>query len=194
MMSEDSDTEGGPQRAVLEVGACSSSPPPEPPPIDPNVPKPRIPKVTSDSFISEMLSDREAKQEGATAATTANPSIPEEEVALGEPEAKCPPPALVLSPSLSGGLGDPQWSNVDLEETQTHLAVGPAAVRGDSPDTCSLSSVATYTLCQGDPYGADEHPLWAWVSGGGCGVDCHSQLNWFNSATGETHTVDIVSP
>uniref|UniRef100_A0A673W408 Tectonin beta-propeller repeat-containing protein 1 n=1 Tax=Salmo trutta TaxID=8032 RepID=A0A673W408_SALTR len=136
--------------ASISIGACSSSPPPEPPPIDPDIPKPRIPKVTSDSFISEMLSDQE--------------------VALGEPEAKCPLPALVLSPSLSGGLGDPQWSNVDLEETQTHLAVGPAGVRGDSPDTCSLSSVATYTLCQGDPYGADEHPLWAWVSGGGCAL------------------------
>uniref|UniRef100_A0A8C8C3A0 Tectonin beta-propeller repeat-containing protein 1 n=1 Tax=Oncorhynchus tshawytscha TaxID=74940 RepID=A0A8C8C3A0_ONCTS len=161
---------GGPQRAVLEVGTCPSSPPPD--------------------FISEMLSDRQVKQE---AATTASPSIPEEEVALGEPEAKCPPPALVLSPSLSGGLGDPQWSNVDLEETQTHLAVGPAVVRGDSADTCSLSSVATYTLCQGEPYGADEHPLWAWVSGGGCGVNCHSQLNWFNSATALASSVQSMS-
>uniref|UniRef100_A0A8C8EII6 Tectonin beta-propeller repeat-containing protein 1 n=1 Tax=Oncorhynchus tshawytscha TaxID=74940 RepID=A0A8C8EII6_ONCTS len=172
VMSEDLDTEGGPQRAVLEVGTCPSSPPPD------------------DSFISEMLSDRQVKQE---AATTASPSIPEEEVALGEPEAKCPPPALVLSPSLSGGLGDPQWSNVDLEETQTHLAVGPAVVRGDSADTCSLSSVATYTLCQGEPYGADEHPLWAWVSGGGCGVNCHSQLNWFNSATALASSVQSMS-
>uniref|UniRef100_A0A8C8C3E7 Tectonin beta-propeller repeat-containing protein 1 n=1 Tax=Oncorhynchus tshawytscha TaxID=74940 RepID=A0A8C8C3E7_ONCTS len=126
-------SKGGPQRAVLEVGTCPSSPPPEPPPIDPDVPKPRIPKVTSDSFISEMLSDRQVKQE---AATTASPSIPEEEV----------------------------WSNVDLEETQTHLAVG-------------LSSVATYTLCQGEPYGADEHPLWAWVSGGGCGVNFWTLLS-----------------
>uniref|UniRef100_A0A8C8C2E6 Tectonin beta-propeller repeat-containing protein 1 n=1 Tax=Oncorhynchus tshawytscha TaxID=74940 RepID=A0A8C8C2E6_ONCTS len=118
VMSEDLDTEGGPQRAVLEVGTC---------------------------------------------------------------------------PSLSGGLGDPQWSNVDLEETQTHLAVGPAVVRGDSADTCSLSSVATYTLCQGEPYGADEHPLWAWVSGGGCGVNCHSQLNWFNSATALASSVQSMS-
>ncbi|CAB1338307.1 unnamed protein product, partial [Coregonus sp. 'balchen'] len=193
VMSEDSDTEGDPQRAVLEVGACLSSPPPKPPPIDPDVTKPRIPKVTSDSFISEMLSDREVKREGATAAATASPSIPEEEVALGESEAKSPPPALVLSPSLSGGPGDPQWSNVDLEETQTHLAVGPAVVRGDSADTCSLSSVATYTLYQGEPYGADEHPLWAWVSGGGCGVDCHSQLNWFSSATALTSSVQSMS-
>ncbi|KAK5615338.1 Tectonin beta-propeller repeat-containing protein 1 [Crenichthys baileyi] len=44
----------------------------------------------------------------------------------------------------------------------------------------SLSSVATFTLAMEDQYGADEHPLWAWVSGGGCSVDSHSQLNWFN--------------
>ncbi|CAB1313126.1 unnamed protein product, partial [Coregonus sp. 'balchen'] len=180
-------------RAVLEVGACPSSPPSEPTPIDPDVPKPRIPKVTSDSFISEMLSDREVKREGATTAVTAGPSIPEEEVSLGEAEAKSPPPALVLSPSLSGGPGHPQWSNVDLEEAQTHLAVGPAGVRGDSADTCSLSSVATYTLCQEEPYGADEHPLWAWVSGGGCGVDCHSQLNWFNSSTALASSLQSMS-
>uniref|UniRef100_A0A7N6BID5 Tectonin beta-propeller repeat-containing protein 1 n=1 Tax=Anabas testudineus TaxID=64144 RepID=A0A7N6BID5_ANATE len=50
----------------------------------------------------------------------------------------------------------------------------------DSADTCSLSSVATYTLAMEDTYGTDEHPVWAWVSGGGCSVDSHSQLNWFN--------------
>ncbi|XP_064789573.1 tectonin beta-propeller repeat-containing protein 1-like isoform X1 [Oncorhynchus masou masou] len=193
VMSEDSDTKNGPQRAVLEVGACPSSPPPDPPTVDPNVPKPRIPKVTSDSFISEMLSDRKVKREGAHTAITAGPSIPEEEASLREADAKSPPLALVLSPSLSGGPGDPQWSNVDLEETQTHLAVGPAGVRGDAADTCSLSSVATYTLCQEEPYGVDEHPLWAWVSGGGCGVDCHSQLNWFNSATALSSSVQSMS-
>uniref|UniRef100_A0A673WHZ2 Tectonin beta-propeller repeat-containing protein 1 n=1 Tax=Salmo trutta TaxID=8032 RepID=A0A673WHZ2_SALTR len=148
VMSEDSDTENGPQRAVLE---------------------------------------------GATTAVTAGPSIPEEEASLREADAKSPAPALVLSPSLSGGPGDSQWSNVDLEEAQTHLAVGPAGVRGDAADTCSLSSVATYTLCQEEPYGADEHPLWAWVSGGGCGVDCHSQLNWFNSTTALTSSVQSMS-
>uniref|UniRef100_A0A673WFA2 Tectonin beta-propeller repeat-containing protein 1 n=1 Tax=Salmo trutta TaxID=8032 RepID=A0A673WFA2_SALTR len=121
------------------------------------------------------------------------PPVDPDEASLREADAKSPAPALVLSPSLSGGPGDSQWSNVDLEEAQTHLAVGPAGVRGDAADTCSLSSVATYTLCQEEPYGADEHPLWAWVSGGGCGVDCHSQLNWFNSTTALTSSVQSMS-
>uniref|UniRef100_A0A6Q2ZQ45 Tectonin beta-propeller repeat-containing protein 1 n=1 Tax=Esox lucius TaxID=8010 RepID=A0A6Q2ZQ45_ESOLU len=153
VMSEDSDTEADPQRAV-----------------------------------HEMLSDRETKRDGAAAT-----SIPEEEVTPGDAEAKSPPPALVLSPSQSGGPGDPQWSTVDLEEAQTHLAVGPAAGRGDSSDTCSLSSVVTCMLGLEGLYGPDDHPLWAWVSGGGCAVDCHTQLNWFNSVTALTSSIQAMS-
>uniref|UniRef100_A0A8B9I0N9 Tectonin beta-propeller repeat-containing protein 1 n=1 Tax=Astyanax mexicanus TaxID=7994 RepID=A0A8B9I0N9_ASTMX len=126
-----------------------------------DAPKPRIPKVTSDSFISELVSDREGQ------------------IA----------PALVLSPSQSGGL-DPQWSNVDLEEAQTHLTVGAVA---ESAETCSLSSVATFNLGMEEQYGPDEHPLWAWVSGGGCAIDSHSQLNWFNSTTGLNTSMQAMS-
>uniref|UniRef100_A0A665WNG2 Tectonin beta-propeller repeat-containing protein 1 n=1 Tax=Echeneis naucrates TaxID=173247 RepID=A0A665WNG2_ECHNA len=111
-----------------------------------DTPKPHIPKVTSDSFISELFSDRE----------------------------------LALSPSQSEGPLDPQWSNVDLEEVQVQQAQSGALL--ESADTCSLSSVATYTLALDDQYGADEHPIWAWVSGGGCSVDSHSHLNWFTSS------------
>uniref|UniRef100_A0A8D0D2F1 Tectonin beta-propeller repeat-containing protein 1 n=1 Tax=Sander lucioperca TaxID=283035 RepID=A0A8D0D2F1_SANLU len=96
----------------------------------------------------------------------------------GEEEIKAPCAGVAISPSQSGGPLDPQWSNVDLEEAQGHPVQTGAVL--DSADTCSLSSVATYTLAMEDPYGADEHPLWAWVSGGGCSVDSHSQLNWFN--------------
>uniref|UniRef100_A0A7N8XTH7 Tectonin beta-propeller repeat-containing protein 1 n=1 Tax=Mastacembelus armatus TaxID=205130 RepID=A0A7N8XTH7_9TELE len=104
---------------------------------------------------------------------SAAPAVLEEEPISGEGKVK-----VSLSPSRSGGPPDPQWSNVDLEEAQgQHAQTGVVL---DSADTCSLSSVATYTLAMEDPYGADEHPLWAWVSGGGCSVDGHSQLSWFN--------------
>lgn len=142
-------------------------------------PKPCIPKVTSDSFISELISDREPAKtlrEGGSA----GPAVPEEEETLpseGEVKALCVDVA--ICPSQSGGPLDPQWSNVDLEEAQGQLAQTGAAL--DAADTSSLSSVATYTLAMEDPYGTDEHPLWAWVSGGGCSVDSHSHLNWFNS-------------
>ncbi|XP_039544044.1 tectonin beta-propeller repeat-containing protein 1 [Pimephales promelas] len=151
--------------------------------VDPSLemgdsPKPRIPKVTSDSFISELVSDREG-QISRRDVPPAGPSIPEEDQPEKEVEDRASP-AQVLSPSQSGGL-NPQWSNVDLEEAQTHLSPGPGGV--DAAETCSLSSVATYNLALEEPYGPDEHPKWAWVSGGGCLVDCHSQLNWFHSST-----------
>ncbi|XP_046888436.1 tectonin beta-propeller repeat-containing protein 1 [Hypomesus transpacificus] len=190
MMSDaDSDSE----RGVTEVGGCIvTCPTPEPlsPPLDPplDVPKPRIPKVTSDSFISELVSDREVKREGASA----GPAILEEELVPGESQAAFPP-ALVLSPSQPRGLMDPQWSNVDLEEAQSHLTVDTRGCGGDGAETCSLSSVATYSLALEEPYGADEHPLWAWVSGGGCSVDGHSQPHWFNSSTTLAASVQAMS-
>ncbi|KAA8581780.1 hypothetical protein FQN60_003361 [Etheostoma spectabile] len=152
-------------------------------------PKPRIPKVTSDSFISELVSDRDpgkTSREGVAA----GPAVLEDESLPGEEEIKAPCVGVAISPSQSGGPLDPQWSNVDLEEAQGHLVQTGAVV--DSADTCSLSSVATYTLAMEDPYGADEHPLWAWVSGGGCSVDSHSQLSWFNCSMNTSSMVQSV--
>lgn len=159
-------------------------------PSDP--PKPRIPKVTSDSFISELVSDREPSKALRELASGA-PAVLEEESNPGEGEVKAPCTDVALTPSQSGGPLDPQWSNVDLEEVHVLQAQSGAVL--ESADTCSLSSVATYTLALEDPYGADEHPLWAWVSGGGCSVDSHSQLNWFNcsmSASCECSDVDEI--
>lgn len=191
-----SDADSDSERGLAEGGGCIvTCPTPEPlsPPLDPPVdaPKPRIPKVTSDSFISELVSDREVKREGALA----GPAILEEELVPGGGEAGFPP-ALVLSPSQSRGPLDPQWSNVDLEEAQSHLTVGTGGSGGpggDGAETCSLSSVATYSLALEEPYGVDEHPLWAWVSGGGCSVDGHSQPHWFNSSTTLTASVQSMS-
>ncbi|KAJ4940331.1 hypothetical protein JOQ06_026639, partial [Pogonophryne albipinna] len=131
-------------------------------------PKPHIPKVTSDSFISELVSDREPAK---TSREETPPAVLEEEPLAVEEDLKDPCAGVAIPPQ------DPQWCNVDLEEAQ----IQQTGLVLDSVDTCSLSSVATYTLAMEDPYGADERPLWAWVSGGGCNVDSHSQLNWFNS-------------
>ncbi|KAM6964116.1 tectonin beta-propeller repeat-containing protein 1 isoform 3-T3 [Tautogolabrus adspersus] len=152
-------------------------------------PKPRIPKVTSDSFISELVSDRETgkiSKDGGSAA----PAVLEEETISEDGEVKAPSDALAVSLSQSGAPLDPQWSNVDLEEAQGQQAQTGAVL--DSADTSSLSSVATYNLAMEDPYGTDEHPLWAWVSGGGCSVDSHSQLNWFNSSMNASLLVQSV--
>uniref|UniRef100_A0A3P8U2J2 Tectonin beta-propeller repeat-containing protein 1 n=1 Tax=Amphiprion percula TaxID=161767 RepID=A0A3P8U2J2_AMPPE len=133
-------------------------------------------EVRAQSVVSDAESDTEKGSADGANIGSAPPAVPEEESIPGEGEVKAPCAGSALSPSQSGGPLDPQWSNVDLEEAQQAQTV---AVQ-DTADTCSLSSVATYTLAMEDPYGADEHPLWAWVSGGGCSVDSHSQLNWFN--------------
>lgn len=138
----------------------------------PDAPKPRIPKVTSDSFISELVSDREPAK---SSKENAGPALPEEEsVSVPVDDELKAPCAVLLTPD------DPQWSNVDLAEVQSQQ--NQAAAATDAADTCSLSSVATYTAAIEELYGVDEHPLWAWVSAGGCSVDSHSQLCWFSCA------------
>ncbi|XP_028989411.1 tectonin beta-propeller repeat-containing protein 1 isoform X2 [Betta splendens] len=140
-----------------------------------DTPKPCIPKVTSDSFISELVSDREPLKSTETDVGSAALAVLVDEI---------------KSPSV-GVSPDPQWSNVELEEARAQQV--QAGAMQDSADTCSLSSVATYTLAMEDLYGADEHPLWAWVSGGGCSVDSHSQLNWFNCSVNTSLVLPVQS-
>lgn len=163
----------GTSRLVTSASPDSCvQPPADPTDQPPEAPKPRIPKVTSDSFISELVSDREPAKTSKESGS-AGPAVLEEESVPGDDEVKAPC-AVLLSPD------DPQWSNVDLAEVQSQQ--NQAAAATDTADTCSLSSVATYTLAIEELYGVDEHPLWAWVSGGGCSVDSHSQLGWFHCA------------
>ncbi|KAM6896895.1 tectonin beta-propeller repeat-containing protein 1 [Xenentodon cancila] len=158
-------------------------------PVD--APKPCIPKVTSDSFISQLVSDREPGKTLKDVGSGTPAVLEEEDIpTYGDGKEINPAASAALSPGQSGGAADPQWSNVDLEEAQIQQAQTGAVL--DSADTCSLSSVATYSLNIEDPYGADEHPLWAWVSGGGCSVDCYSQLNWFNSSVNTSSLLQSV--
>ncbi|XP_061611519.1 tectonin beta-propeller repeat-containing protein 1 [Phyllopteryx taeniolatus] len=159
-----SDVESDTEKGSTDETNCSNAKT-EPSDESTDTPKPLIPKVTSDSFISQLVSDREP----VSAAVLQEENIPEE----GDNS------TLSVDVVQAGGLVDPQWSNVELEEAQCQQA--QTGVLSDSADTSSLSSVATYSLAIEDPYGVDEHPLWAWVSGGGCSVDTHSQLNWFHS-------------
>lgn len=157
---------------------CSETNPPDPPtdqhtdpPTDP--PKPRIPKVTSDSFISELVSDREPGRASKELSHATAPVL-EEELIPGEVTVSEEP----VSPTQPGTSVDPHWSNVDLEENQNQKLL--TGLPPESAETSSLSSVTTYTLAMEDTYPGEEHPLWAWVSAGACNVDCHSQINWFN--------------
>ncbi|XP_033840451.1 tectonin beta-propeller repeat-containing protein 1 [Periophthalmus magnuspinnatus] len=176
-----SEAESDPDRALTEGPGLVCSVAPEslvdattnPSDLPLDTPKPRIPKVTSDSFISELVSDREPGKISKEAQPPPA-SVPEEEAVPSEESLT----EVVLSPSPHSGAPSSQWSNVDLEEGQAPQI--QSSLVAESADTCSLSSVVTYTLAMEDPYTNDEHPLWAWVSAGACNVDCHSQLNWFN--------------
>lgn len=85
------------------------------------------------------------------------------------------------------------WTNIDLKEPKK--ASNPPAA-GFS-ETAGLSSLGLFPLGMEEPYGADDHPLWAWVSGGGCAVEAGSALKWFTVQSGKgTHGAGIsgVSP
>lgn len=73
-----------------------------------------------------------------------------------------------------------QWTNIDLKEAQKH----PVLSVSTFAETSSLSSLGMFSVGAEEQYGADEHPLWAWVSGGGCLVDLHSPLKWFTVPSG----------
>ncbi|XP_010134490.1 PREDICTED: tectonin beta-propeller repeat-containing protein 1 [Buceros rhinoceros silvestris] len=81
------------------------------------------------------------------------------------------------------------WTNIDLKEVQKQpvLAVTTFA------ETSSLSSLGMFSVGAEEQYGADEHPLWAWVSGGGCLVDLHSPLKWFTVPSGLSSSVQSLS-
>ncbi|NWI51073.1 TCPR1 protein, partial [Calyptomena viridis] len=82
-----------------------------------------------------------------------------------------------------------QWTNIDLKEAQKQAVLAVSSFA----DTASLSSLGTFPAGAEDPYGADEHPLWAWVCGGGCLVDLHSPLKWFTAPAGLSSSVQSLS-
>uniref|UniRef100_A0A8C4KSL0 Tectonin beta-propeller repeat containing 1 n=1 Tax=Equus asinus asinus TaxID=83772 RepID=A0A8C4KSL0_EQUAS len=109
-------------------------------------------------------------------------------------------PAEVASPATQTPRPEPRpgpastpaevpWTNIDLKEpkkTPSHPVAG-------LPETTGLSSLEVLPLGLEEPYGADDHPLWAWVSGGGCAVEAHSVLKWFSVQLGLSPSVQTLS-
>lgn len=73
------------------------------------------------------------------------------------------------------------WTNIDLKESKR----APNHSAAVFPETTGLSSLGLLPLGLEEPYGADDHPLWAWVSGGGCAVEAHAVLKWFTVQSGK---------
>uniref|UniRef100_A0A8C0KTQ3 Tectonin beta-propeller repeat-containing protein 1 n=1 Tax=Canis lupus dingo TaxID=286419 RepID=A0A8C0KTQ3_CANLU len=88
-------------------------------------------------------------------------------------------------PGLASTPAELPWTNIDLKEPKrapSHSAAG-------FPETAGLSSLGLLPLGLEEPYGADDHSLWAWVSGGGCAVEAHSVLKWFTIQSGKHRSV-----
>ncbi|XP_036597297.1 tectonin beta-propeller repeat-containing protein 1 isoform X1 [Trichosurus vulpecula] len=81
------------------------------------------------------------------------------------------------------------WTNIDLKETRK---VSPHSAACYA-ETASLSSLGLFPMGLEEGYGADDHPLWAWVSGGGCTVDTHTVLKWFTIQSGFSTSMQTLS-
>ncbi|XP_012878985.1 PREDICTED: tectonin beta-propeller repeat-containing protein 1 isoform X2 [Dipodomys ordii] len=81
------------------------------------------------------------------------------------------------------------WTSIDLKEPKK--AAGHEAA--SCPEAAGLSSQGLCPLGTEEPYGADDHPLWAWVSGGSCAVDTGSTLKWFTVQSGLSPSAQTLS-
>ncbi|XP_051989161.1 tectonin beta-propeller repeat-containing protein 1-like [Xyrauchen texanus] len=129
---------------------------------DADIPEPHVPKITSDSFISALVSDRSAPIKDSASAV--NPTVPEgDQVSSQESDSS------IRTPTLISDSGDTPWSNVDLEE-----------LKGLVPST-ARSSMATYPFeLEQNTVQQEEMPPWAWVTGGGCDIDSSSHVSWLH--------------
>lgn len=91
------------------------------------------------------------------------------------------PPGSEPCPGPAPAPAELPWTNIDLKEPKR----APGHAAAGCPETASVSSLGLLPLGLEEPYGADDHPLWAWVSGGGCAVEPHAALKWFSVQSGE---------
>ncbi|KAM4697520.1 tectonin beta-propeller repeat-containing protein 1 [Rhinophrynus dorsalis] len=82
-------------------------------------------------------------------------------------------------------IGAPQWTSIDLVEAR----INPAQV---SDDMAVLPSLGMFSA-GAEPFECDSHPLWTWVSGGGCLVEAHSPLKWFSLQRGLSASMQSLS-
>uniref|UniRef100_A0ABI7WA91 Tectonin beta-propeller repeat-containing protein 1 n=1 Tax=Felis catus TaxID=9685 RepID=A0ABI7WA91_FELCA len=110
----------------------------------------------------------------------------------GEEEAAGPAiqtPGLEPCPGPASTLAELPWTNIDLKEPRR----APGRSAAGFPETTGLSSLGLLPLGLEEPYGADDHPLWAWVSGGDCAVEAHTVLKWFTVQSGLSPSMQTLS-
>uniref|UniRef100_A0A4X1TU43 Tectonin beta-propeller repeat-containing protein 1 n=1 Tax=Sus scrofa TaxID=9823 RepID=A0A4X1TU43_PIG len=107
-------------------------------------------------------------------------------------EAERPGPEPERAPEVTSPASTPAelpWTNIDLKEPKR----GPSHTATGFAEASDLSSLGLLPLGLEEPEGADGHPLWAWVSGGGCAVEAHSTLKWFTVQSGLSPSVQTLS-
>lgn len=87
-------------------------------------------------------------------------------------------PGLEPHPGPASPPAELPWTSIDLKE--------PKKAPSHSTETTGLSSLEMLPLGLEEPYCADDHPLWVWVSGGGCVVEAHTVLKWFTAQSGKS--------
>ncbi|XP_037670097.1 tectonin beta-propeller repeat-containing protein 1 isoform X2 [Choloepus didactylus] len=98
-------------------------------------------------------------------------------------------PACEPQPGPASLPAELPWTNVDLQDP----ARGPGPSAPGPTEAAGLSSLGLLSLGLEETCGADEHPLWAWVSGGACAVEAHMALKWFTVQPGLSPSVQALS-
>ncbi|XP_058141768.1 LOW QUALITY PROTEIN: tectonin beta-propeller repeat-containing protein 1 [Dasypus novemcinctus] len=91
--------------------------------------------------------------------------------------------------SLASPPAELPWTHIDLKEPPE----GPGPATAGPPGPATLASMGLLPLGLEEVYGTDEHPLWAWVSGGGCAVEAHSAPQWVTGLPGPSPSVQALS-
>ncbi|KAG8433064.1 hypothetical protein GDO86_017369 [Hymenochirus boettgeri] len=82
-----------------------------------------------------------------------------------------------FSESPLAKTGAPRWTSIDLVEARANPTEALT-------DTSGLSTLGLFSSGEEEPFVSDLHPLWTWVSGGGCLIESHTPLKWFTLQTG----------
>ncbi|KAM5229191.1 tectonin beta-propeller repeat-containing protein 1 [Ctenodactylus gundi] len=135
-------------------------------------------------FGDEVRGGGESAPSDTDASSDAERQVPEEPVPEEPLGNTCRGDAAPAS-TLASTPAELPWTNIDLKE--------PRRVTDLNPNPVGLPSLGLFPLGPEEPYGADDHPLWAWVSGGSCAVEAGSALRWFTVQSGLSPSVQTLS-
>ncbi|XP_067859593.1 tectonin beta-propeller repeat-containing protein 1 [Heptranchias perlo] len=122
----------------------------------------------------------------------ATPSVFETIPLIEESSKTWTPPASEPPVARPQNLTDGGHSLQDGAESDTARS-DSSAITSDLAETSSVSSVGAYPFGIEEHYVSDERPLWAWLSGGSCDVEAHTQLNWFTVQSGQPFSIQSLS-